>query len=154
MSASWLDIVQTVVSGATAAGVVALFWQVELAKRQAITAFEDDLTRQYREIAHRIPVEALLNEELDDAKLFDTLTWFYQYIDLSNEQVFLRQKGRVRRETWEVWCDGIKSNLSRPAFAKAWGEIKKRSLESFEELRRLEQSGFRDDPKVWGGRIV
>lgn len=74
---------------------------------------------------------------------------FYHYIDLSNEQIFLRQHGRVSAETWENWRGGIKSNLSRPAFKQAWKEIGGRAHDIFDELRRLEKSGYQDDPFRW-----
>ena len=71
------------------------------------------------------------------------------YIDLTNEQIFLRQYNRVSAKTWENWRDGIKSNLARPAFKRAWNEIKLRVPKSFEELRRLEKVDFKDDPLKW-----
>lgn len=70
------------------------------------------------------------------------------YIDLSNEQVFLRMNGRIRRATWNDWREGIKSNLRRPAFAKAWSAVKDKT-NSFSELRRLESTCFRKDPRGW-----
>src|SRR5205807_1580893 len=74
---------------------------------------------------------------------------FVHYVDLTNEQVFLRCIGRVSDETWENWCDGIRDMLARPAFGVAWSEIKRRAPHSFEELRHLEDSGFTADPKQW-----
>jgi hypothetical protein len=68
---------------------------------------------------------------------------------LTNEQIFLRQVGRVRKNTWQNWRDGIKSNLSRPTFHRAWEEIKARSNGSFQELRRLERENFKSDPANW-----
>jgi hypothetical protein len=146
---NWIDIVTALASVATAFGVGFAGLQIRLAKRQARTQFEDGLAREYREIAQRIPVKALLGEEIDDRDYGNALDELYHYIDLSNEQVFLRQNDRISSKTWENWCDGIKSNLSRPAFKKAWTEIKSRATESFNELRRLEASGFKDDPCKW-----
>jgi hypothetical protein len=123
--------------------------QVRVSKKQALTTFEDTMTKQYREIAQEIPLNALLGEDLEDSEYVDALPWFFQYVDLSNEQVFLRQNGRVSRETWTQWCDGIRSNLKRPVFAKAWTEIKMRSPSSFKELRDLEASDFKADPRSW-----
>jgi hypothetical protein len=144
-----LDWVTAIASIATAVGVLMAWWQIRLAKQQAITQFEDNMAREYREIALRLPVRALLGEELDEKEYAQALDDFYHYIDLSNEQTFLRQNKRISAETWKNWCDGIKSNLSRPAFRKAWEEIKSRANDSFAELRRLEASGFKDDPHSW-----
>jgi hypothetical protein len=146
---NWMELVTTIASVATAVAVFFAWWQIRLAKRQAITQFEDSLGREYREIAQRIPVKALLGEEIEEKLYEKALDDFYRYIDLTNEQVFLRQNNRVTLKTWENWCDGIESNLSRPAFKKAWAEIKSRATESFNELRRLEASGFKDDPCKW-----
>jgi hypothetical protein len=57
--------------------------------------------------------------------------------------------GRISRSTWINWCDGIKTNLSRPAFDKAWKKIKKEAKGSFEELRHLEEDQFKSDPRIW-----
>ena len=146
---NWMELVTTIASVATAVAVFFAWWQIRLAKRQAITQFEDSLGREYREIAQRIPVKALLGEEIEDKLYEEALDDLYHYIDLTNEQVFLRQNNRITLKTWENWCDGIKSNLSRPAFKKAWAEIKSRATESFNELRRLDASGFKDDPCKW-----
>jgi hypothetical protein len=61
----------------------------------------------------------------------------------------LRMNGRISMATWLNWRDGIQSNLGRPAFARVWDRIKKGTTGSFTELRRLEASGFSDDPREW-----
>jgi len=138
-----------IASIATAVAVFLAWWQIREARQQTITGFEDGLAREYREIAQNIPVAALLGDELQEAEYTAALDDFYHYIDLSNEQVFLRQRGRVRKETWANWRDGIKSNLSRPAFRAAWELIKRKASGSFEELRRLEAEGYSTDPHDW-----
>jgi hypothetical protein len=144
-----MEVVTAIASVATAVAVFFAWGQIRLTKQQAITQFEDGLGREYREIAQRIPVKALLGEEIEEKLYEEALDDFYHYIDLTNEQVFLRQNNRITLKTWENWCEGIKSNLSRPTFKKAWTEIKSRATESFNELRRLEASGFKDDPCKW-----
>ena len=132
-----------------AAGVMLVFWQIWLTKKQATTSFEDSMAKEYRELAAKIPTKALLGEDLTEDEYKDTFDEFYHYIDLSNEEIFLRQQNRVTKETWKYWLDGIESNLSRPAFKRAWEEVKARNQDSFMELRRLEESSFQDDPLYW-----
>lgn len=134
---------------ATAIGVLLAWWQIRVAGRQSATAFEDALAREYRDLAQRIPVSALLGDVLSAEEIQDNLDDFYSYVDLSNEQTYLRQKGRLRRDTWTNWCEGIRSNLTRPAFQTAWQLIKEKAPESFDELRRLESEGFETDPRDW-----
>jgi hypothetical protein len=144
-----LDLFNLLASGATAVGVFLAWWQIRESKQQAISAFEDSFSTQYRNLVQQIPVEALLGEDLDDNSYRANLNDFYHYIDLTNEQVFLRRQRRVSPETWKNWCDGIRSIMSKPAFARAWNEISRRAPDSFEELRRLVDSGYADDPATW-----
>lgn len=146
---SWIDLFATLGSFATALGVYLAWWQIRESRRQAVTAFEDSMSSQYRNLAQQIPVEALLGEVLEERVYRENLNEFYHYIDLTNEQIFLRTRGRVSREVWQNWCEGIRSTLDKPAFAQAWQEISKKSPRSFEELRRLIDSGYAEDPFEW-----
>ena len=145
-------IFQIIASVATAIAVFFLWWQLLLTKRQSVSTFEDGLAREYRGIAQRLPLKALLGETLDDDTREKAMDAFYRYFDLTNEQVFLRIQGRVTPATWQLWRDGIAGHFRRPAFSRAWEEISSSAPESFTELRRLQKSGFRDDPKSWRRR--
>lgn len=146
---NWTDIAGLVTSIVTAIGVIVAARQLTLSKRQTRTQFEDDLAREYRELVERIPVKALLGESLEHEEYEKNLHLFYRYIDLSNEQVFLRQMERIGLDTWINWLAGIKSNLGLPAFGKAWDEIKTKAPQRFQELRLLEEKSFMGDPKYW-----
>jgi hypothetical protein len=100
-------------------------------------------------LARSIPVKVHLGEDLKSENFDNIFPRLYKYIDLSNEQVFLRMYSRVSRSTWINWCEGIKTNLSHRAFAQAWQIVKKQAVGSFEELRRPESSGFAEDPRAW-----
>ena len=146
---SWNEWAGTIASVATAIGVLIAAWQLWEARRQGRTEFEDGLAREYREIAQRIPVDALLGGELDEKTFAASLNDFYSYVDLSNEQVFLRMNRRVSKQTWDNWANGIRANLARAAFRRAWEHIKARAPDNFEELKRLEKQTFRGDPAQW-----
>jgi hypothetical protein len=147
--ANWSDALQSLASAGTAIGVAFAGWQLFLTHRQATTSFEDSVAREYRSIAQRLPVSALLGESLPEKEFAGAMDEFYHYIDLSNEQTFLRTKGRISWSTWSNWCDGIRTNFSKPAFSAAWEHIKLKAPESFQELRRLEAERFTSDPKDW-----
>lgn len=135
---------------ATTAGILIAAWQIRQSRKQAQTAFEDALAKEYRDLAATMPTKAFLGEDLDDKEMEDGLDEFYHYFDLCNGQVFLRQIGRISSKTWVYWCDGIRSNLERPAFKKAWKNISSRANGDFAELRLL-MEGFQLDPnsKKW-----
>jgi hypothetical protein len=132
-----LEIVTAAASVATALGVFLAAGQLYLTARQSITQFEDQLAGQYREVARRLPLEALLGETLDDETHRRALSDFYDYFDLSNEQAFLKKQGRISPATWANWLEGIHQNLRRPAFARAWQEVRDRAPDSFNELREI-----------------
>ncbi len=113
-------------------------WQLRTAEEQARTAFEDDLSREYRTIIGELPPEAFyVKGEVTPSEA--TRRAFYRYFDLSNEQLFLAREGRVSDATVEQWKDGIRGNLERlPAFRAAWADIADRVPDDFfEDLSKL-----------------
>ena len=146
----FLEIINAAAAIGTAIGACLAGYQIRLGKEQAKTSFEDSMTQQYREIIKCIPVKALLKGDLDGEEYQRAKDDFYRYFDLCNEQIHLRQNNRVSKKTWGFWCDGIKSNLDRSAFKKAWKEIERTSGDDFSELKRLlRASGNENDPANW-----
>jgi hypothetical protein len=145
----WFNAAQAVGAVATAIGVFFAYKQLRLTRRQQQTDFEDGLTRQFRAVIAELPIGALLGEALPDEPDRGYLMAFYRYIDLTNEQIFLRRQNRVSKETWKTWCDGIRAFLSRPAIERAWLQIEAAVPDSFHELRRLIAEGFETDPRGW-----
>ena len=131
----------------TVLGVIFIGWQVYLTKKQAQTQLEDEMVQEYRAIIREIPSSVLLGIEAEENQAPKIRELIYNYIDLSNQQVFLRQQGRISKNTWIFWCDGMKANLKLREFENVWKEIKQ-SEHSFSELRKLEE-GFSSDPKKW-----
>jgi hypothetical protein len=144
-----IDIFQIIASAATAVAVSVAVWQIWLAQRQARTEFEDNIDREYRDLALELPVEVFFGETLTDTQLRAALKHFFHYFALCDGQIILRKKGRVSKETWELWRKGLAVNMSQPAFQQAWSEVKTRGVRGFRELRRLEESGFQSDPRSW-----
>ena len=147
----WLPLLANVAEIVTATGVIIAAIQLFLTKRQAVETFEDEFDREYRELTKDIPTKALLNEVLsvDQMKEEKIERAFYRYIDLSNGQAFLRQNKRISKKTWVFWCDGIESNMKRPAFKQAWDKISVKTENSFNELRLLMASEYKVDPADW-----
>lgn len=141
----WLSAIGSVVS---ATGVVLVYYQIRVGRRIALTQFEDAISREYRELSARLPAKAILGQKLTDEEHAKYLEILIHYFDLTNEQIFLRHQERVSRETWRSWSDGIQSNLSRPAYMRAWREVKAQT-NAFIELRRLEREQFAIDPVDW-----
>ena len=129
--------IQTAASLATAIGVGLAAWQLRVTKQQAQSEFEDKLNEQYRAVASRIPLDALLGRSLGESELNGSLRAFYDYFDLSNEQAFLNAHKRVREDTWQNWREGIEQHMRRPAFKQAWDKLLPDFNGSFDELKGL-----------------
>lgn len=132
-----LEVLSALANIATAAALVVAAWQLFLAKGQAITSFEDSFAKEYRELASKLPTKALLGEPLTEDEYKSHFDEMYHYFDLCNEQAFLYKAGRISNETWVFWKDGIRTNLNRPAFERAWSEIAARAENDFSELKAL-----------------
>jgi hypothetical protein len=141
--------IQDIASIATSVGVFFAAFQLWHTRARAITTFEDSLATEYRQITGRLPTEALLGEILTADLQKANLHEFYQYFDLTNSQIFLRQSGRISERTWTFWAEGIQTNLGRPAFASAWADISGRAGSDFSELRRVISEDFKKDPRSW-----
>lgn len=106
-------------------------------KGEARSQFEDSLNNHYRELLGELPLAAMLGRQLSETELQQSLRTFYRYFDLSNEQAFLHQRGRLRAGTWSNWLEGIQQNMARPAFRQAWAAILPDIDGSFDELKAI-----------------
>jgi hypothetical protein len=137
---------------ATAFGVLLVAAELVLARRQQRTAFEDQMSREYREIARCLPLEVFFSSEGEFVGPADEvhphLDGLFRYIDLCNEQVFLRKNRRISSSTWTNWAEGMEQNFRRPAFSAAWNSLRSKDADTFGELERL-YGNWDDDPALW-----
>jgi len=139
-------------AAATAFGVVLAASALFLQRGQARTQFEDNMVRQYREVIKPDLILDVVLERLFDGRSDDErqrIHHIYLYLDLCNEQVFLRAIGRVSRSTWRVqWSSGIRENLTEHEAIRQTWEVIKTQTHQFRELRVFEQTGW-GDPRRW-----
>ncbi len=136
-----------VASLATALGVCFGAWQIKVGKDQAQATFEDSLDQQYRSLSMELPVSVLIGEPVAENDRLRVRELIFNYLDLANEQIYLRAKGRISKYTWASWCSGIQLHLAKPAFAEVYSEIKEKC--DFSYLGRLVEADFNSDPKHW-----
>ncbi len=145
----WTDVVSAVAASVSALAVILAMLQLRTTKAINQLEFEDGLNKEYRDLVARIPTKALLGSGLSPQEYQDAFNELYRYVDLCNQQVFLRRQKRISSDVWGQWCAGIQYNLeSLQTFKRAWSDIKGR-CDSFKELRKLEKNKFKDDPAQW-----
>jgi len=138
----------------TACGVLLAAWSLWMARSLSQSSFEDGLAKEYRELVRDIPVDVLLGREVEPEKAIKVRELVFNYLDLTNEQAYLRCKGRIRKSTWYEWAEGARFNLSLPMFHAVWEEVKQEAPDMFTELRRLEAENFEVDPRCWKIRLI
>ncbi len=164
----WGDVAAIVTIGGVPIGLVGLlFAYLQLRHQGSLEAaqgelqaatYEDSFVREYRQLVQKIPTEALLGELLSPAQRARSLSEFYHYIDLCNEQAYQAEQGRIRETTWKEWKSGIEGNLLRQEFALAWSYIAAKSEGEFQSLRDVVKpvpyvalSGYPPPLEVAGG---
>ena len=97
---------------ATMIGVMFAMYQFWRNTEQSKTSFEDSISKEYRDISNNIPYNALIGKALIGEEINQASNEIYNYIDFCNEQIFLRKTGRVRKDTWNNWQEGMSINFS------------------------------------------
>jgi len=146
---SFFELVALISSIATTVGVFIAAYQIYKTTELHRTQFEDSLAMEYRELIQKIPIKVFIGEDLTHEELEITRPVLFHYLNLTNDQIFLRSKDRVGPEVWKDWRNGIEHNITNiRAINEFWAELKANSI-VFEELRRLEEVGFSGDPHGW-----
>ncbi len=140
----WPEYVRTgaaVVASGSVVIAVQAFWE---GRKQAQTAFEDALAREYRGITGALPAGAFFNDAAVDLSDEERKAMF-RYFDLSNEQLRLAEEGRIRAETVVVWRAGIRDLMGETTFRAAWLSLHPHLPQDFfSSLNRLMAEQERD----------
>lgn len=113
------------------------------------TEFEDHIYTQFLDLSFAIPVDAMLGEEVDEERTSSMREALFNYMHLSDHVAFLRNKGRIRAESWVDFCGLIERDLGNPDFTSVWGEIVAKRPGHFKFLSKLIDTNFKQDPYKW-----
>ena len=141
---TWGDVaaIATILGGA---GIFLALLQLRHQSEVARSTFENLFVVQYQQLIQRLPIMALLGNELGDEDRKKYLREFYHYVDLCNTQAYHRAQGRVSAATWSEWKDGIEANFRRPELKLVWAYIAAKSPDEFSDLRAVAPPGPLDD---------
>src|SRR4051794_29720399 len=97
----WDEWVRTIAAAFTPVAVFAAAWQVRFNHTQAKLSFEDDLNREYRNVAETLPLDTFHREpDLSSPLSAAEQKAMFRYFDLSNEQLRLAAtSGRITPST-------------------------------------------------------
>jgi len=109
--------------------------------------FEDSINKEYRDIIQRIPYKVLIGEEVPSSEANAVHNEIYNYMDLCNEQIYLRMSNRVSKKTWNNWQEGMKTNFELKAFNDTSIQVFEKLPTNFSELQSVKVLNFSTDPK-------
>ncbi len=140
------DTIATAANVATAAGVLAAGWQLRLTRRQMKLAFERTFVDRYEGIAARIPLSLLLGSVDAVTDSGATERALFDYFELCEEECYYRLTGRVSKESWCDWWEGISLNMRRPGIRSAWESLNEQMTitKGSNEVRREQFTLLRD----------
>lgn len=139
-----------IASLATALALIIGAWELFLTKKLTQTSYEDGLEQKYLELQEKIPYQIFLGKPITSEDTIEEVNnLIFNYLDLSNHQVFLRSKKRITKDTWKSWAEGISETLKKPYFKDMWLTVKKDAPGELSYLERLENDGFEFDPAKW-----
>lgn len=144
-----IEILNTLVPYATVFGVGIAAYQIRRSNIQQRVMFEDSINKEYRDIIQRIPYKALIGEEISSSQVSAVRNEVYNYMDLCNEQIYLRMSNRVSKTTWINWQEGMKTNFDLKVFNDTLDEVFEKLPSNFSELQSVKALNFSTDPKKY-----
>jgi len=121
------DWIQVAAALFTLLGVIVVFAQLRSLNRQSRLQNFSEYTKRYQEIVLRFPEDinsprfSLHHGRKDRSEVMRLMRSYY---DLCFEEWYLRDKGLIEDDFWDVWYDGIKTAVSKSAFQQAWQVMK------------------------------
>lgn len=88
-----------------------------------------EYTRRYNELMDELPEAARLaapqwqEHQLTQGEGLALDRAFRRYMHLCSEEYFLHLRGRIDRQTWDIWRDGMQTTMALPSFRGCWDRV-------------------------------
>ena len=142
-----IEVLNTLVPYATVFGVGVAAYQIRRSNIQQRVMFEDSINKEYRDIIQRIPYKVLIGDEVPLSEANAVHNELYNYMDLCNEQIYLRMSDRVSKKTWNNWQEGMKMNFELKVFNDTLDEVFEKLPSNFIKLQSVKALNFSTDSK-------
>lgn len=139
------NLIGTIISAFTALGTVfgayIIYNQLKINQIVYQSTFENDIVKRFYKITNDITFKVMFLKkgELEFTKLLDEkINFFYQYFDLTNQELFLNEKKRINPDTWIEWKEGIVWIMKLDSFKYAWEKVNEKCADdTFNEFREF-----------------
>jgi hypothetical protein len=128
MSPEWLIALASALGAAAA--LITIFVLLKGVRDQLWISTFTVYTGRYMDAMHRLPSEARRpggDFRLDSLSRTDregALGGMRWYFNLCSEEFYLKSKGKIDRDTWQIWEAGIHDAIRLPCFRETWPELR------------------------------
>lgn len=104
MLSSWADVIAAVASVIAALAACIAVFQIASINRQVHREFETQYLLRFWSLMDRRSVSLQVNGEMEE----EDLPVLLAYLDLTEDQIALRERGRVTDDTWAFWAEDMR----------------------------------------------
>jgi hypothetical protein len=143
----------------TAVGVLGVVFGLRQSYRERLRQFEEKYVERYWKILDELSLEAVRGPFSGEIGRSDEKA-IRSYIALCEDELEMRRYGYIADSTYELWADGIRSQLRQPPFEPVWKQVQQEtdtnSASQYEYLHVLMRSdkvkaGDQNDPLKMSG---
>lgn len=140
---TWVDYVSLVISGVTALSIFAAAVQIVAQSRQMHRDFEALYVGRYWSL---MDLRSMKFTRGGTPRRKD-IEVIHRYLQLCEDQIDLRKRGRVTTNTWHFWEQSIRAQVSSPHYKLT---LRGSMDDEYPSLRWLMKSEKNRDPLPWG----
>ena len=130
MSWQWTDWATFIVDALTGAAIIFAVWQLMFHSRQMHRDLESLYVQRYWELMDRRSIGWVT----EDKTAPEDLPVIRAYLQLCEDEIELRKRGRVTDSTWAFWAVAIRDQCSQEPYAAALSDLPEEDLPSLRGL--------------------
>jgi hypothetical protein len=110
----------------TAVGVLGVVFGLRQSYRERLRQFEGKYVERYWEILDQLSLSAIKGSSSGEVSESDEKA-IRRYISLCEDELEMRHHGYLADGTYELWAEGMLSQLKEPPFDGVWKQVQKES---------------------------
>ncbi len=108
----------------TAVGVLGVVLGLRQSYRERLRQFEEKYVERYWKILDELSLEAMRGPSSDQVESSDEKA-IRSYLILCEDELEMRRYGYIADRTYELWAEGIRSQLRQRPFEGIWKQVQK-----------------------------
>ena len=111
--------------------ILGLMFTILSFRQQLRQNFFTDYTKRYQKIMLHLPEEFYTNEVTYKELQNEARAYLRAYFDLCSEEYYLKTSGKIDKEVWENWKQGIVYIFNKELILEAWSHFNQENYQDF-----------------------